>query len=593
MSGSPEILAGIHRILQNDGYAVFTTASLIAIQLLVAIWILVKTVVPLSRATRRLKSFCASVRSSTVETAGRKVLAEYPKLAEAWKAIHSKGGTASPDADSIDPHEAFEPSNLLPANYNPRLDAAAPGLFTAIGIVGTFLGLILGFIRVDPAEATTSVGPLLGGMVVAFCNSFVGVSLSIVWTYVSRSARHGFDVASQNVADSVGYRIQRLGPAEQMLAFLSALSQSAQASVAYSESGFRAVVDNLERLRESTERASQQLLDNLSSKLGDSLQAMVSMPFDRLNASVVRFDEVVQQTSARQEEIKNRLDAAVVRLTEAESGLITGINLAKECVEEFSIATLQLREGATAAEGLVDKTQAAAVAIGQSAEEVQRAATRYDEVATALQATNTSIIDATGALSSTASTFAGSTEHLERAVATLAKASDETVGQSVLAVRRELEIAIKNLVEGIAGSSADTIRAYQESSGKVVAVVDERMSDLTDRLSAELTTLAGRLPAEVESLNATMNQIRAQIQKATRSMDEAVNQLAHRTPEALRAQLDAYDHALATAMDHFSGTLQQWDGKLVAIEKLTLALTKTAPANPPTAMMPPAPALST
>jgi hypothetical protein len=65
-----------------------------------------------------------------------------------------------------------------------------------------------------------------------------------------------------------------------------------------------------------------------------------------------------------------------------------------------------------------------------------------------------------------------------------------------------------------------------------------------------------------------MIQIRIQIQKATRSMDESVSQLAHRTPEALAAQLDQFDKALSTAMDHFSGTLHAWDGKLGALESL-------------------------
>jgi hypothetical protein len=48
-----------------------------------------------------------------------------------------------------------------------------------------------------------------------------------------------------------------------------------------------------------------------------------------------------------------------------------------------------------------------------------------------------------------------------------------------------------------------------------------------------------------------------------------VNQLAHRTPEALATQLDAYDKALAKATDHFAGTLEQWDAKLDSIQALS------------------------
>jgi ABC-type transporter Mla subunit MlaD len=563
-----QFVDGIQRIIRDDMIAVVVTLILVAIQLVIFLRVRSRTSVPLKRARRRLEEFASDVKHGRFEERGQKHLGSNPELADAWASAYSREGTSVPDADSVDPSIAFEPSNLLPSGYNGRLDAAAPGLFTAIGIVGTFVGLILGFLRVNPAEANTSIAPLLGGMVVAFLNSLLGVALSIWWSYGSRSRRHDFDSACNAVRRAAKSRIATIGPGEQMLSVLTSIADKSQRMHDRNAAGFAVLAEHLISLQASTERASAQLLDNLSSKLGDSLQAMVSMPFDRLNDSVIRFDDIVRQTADRQEEIKTRLDVAASVLSEAEGKLAAGIALAKECVEEFTLATLQLREGATAAEGLVDRTQAAAAVIGKSADEVQRAASRYDEVATSLVSANEALSAATTAMTSTAATFGSSTLHLEAAVKTLKEASDETVGQSVVAVRKELETAIHSLVTGLDGSTSQTIRAYEQTSQRVVSVVDEKMSDLTDRLSAELTTLAARLPAEVESLNQSMIQIRIQIQKATRSMDESVSQLAHRTPEALAAQLDQFDKALSTAMDHFSGTLHQWDGKLGALESL-------------------------
>jgi paraquat-inducible protein B len=184
------------------------------------------------------------------------------------------------------------------------------------------------------------------------------------------------------------------------------------------------------------------------------------------------------------------------------------------------------------------------------------------------------------------SRFEVASANLERAVATLETATDETVHQSIIAVRNELQGAIALLVDGIQAAGEKSISAYESSSERVAKAVDGRMSDLTDRLSAELATLANRLPAEVESLNQAMIQIRTQIQRATRAMDDSVSQLAHRTPEAMREQLNAYDRALAKAMDHFSGTLDQWSEKVTAIEQFASDLRqsnmlRTAPHHTP------------
>src|SRR5690606_6600936 len=102
-------------------------------------------------------------------------------------------GTAQVDEDSESVDVAFQSDRVLPVTYNQRLDAAAPGLFTAMGILGTFLGLIFGFLRIDPGQAIEGVSPLLGGMVVAFFNSLIGVFLSICWAMASRGSRHRFD----------------------------------------------------------------------------------------------------------------------------------------------------------------------------------------------------------------------------------------------------------------------------------------------------------------------------------------------------------------------------------------------------------------
>lgn len=568
------IVEGALRIWREDQVAVYLTIALVFVQLAMLLRVLIRTRNPLQTGAAKLRAITETLKKQGLKKATDAVnnspAADYnERLRRAWAAYFGKQGQGF-DADSPPADEAFDSSRLLPTDYNGRIDAAAPGLFTALGIVGTFIGLILGFLRVNPAEATGSVGPLLGGMVVAFLNSLLGVSLSVIWSYRSRIWRHDFDVACDRLSAAAESKRDVVGIGEQLLGRLRAVC------VAQDETNARlgSMDATLVELRDVTKQSGEQLLENLSTTVRDSFKAIVNAPFDQLNESVIRFDDIVRQTSERQEEVRNRLDAAAAQLALAETRLSASLSLAKECVEEFSTALLEMKDGVNAADLVVSKTQSAAADLARIAGEVQQAAARYETLGESLSRAIAAAHAVSDALVTSAGRFDQSSGHLERAVATIQSVTDETVESSVAMVRQELENAIHTLVQGLRQTGLETTAAYQASSELVVRTVDAKMSDLTDRLSAELTTLASRLPTEVESLNQAMLQIRAQIQRATRSMDDAVNQLAHQAPNALSAHLDLFDRALGKAMDHFSGTLEQWDGKISAIESLVEELRK-------------------
>ena len=73
------------------------------------------------------------------------------------------------------------------SNYN--ICMQVPGILTALGILGTFLGLVIGLQGFDFSNAdqmTSSVGALVGGLNVAFYTSIYGVSLSIIYNFILR-----------------------------------------------------------------------------------------------------------------------------------------------------------------------------------------------------------------------------------------------------------------------------------------------------------------------------------------------------------------------------------------------------------------------
>ena len=65
-----------------------------------------------------------------------------------------------------------------------------PDLLTSLGILGTFVGLVMGLREFDPSgyvQMAGSVTPLINGIKVAFITSIYGISLSLAFSFNLRS----------------------------------------------------------------------------------------------------------------------------------------------------------------------------------------------------------------------------------------------------------------------------------------------------------------------------------------------------------------------------------------------------------------------
>ena len=66
-----------------------------------------------------------------------------------------------------------------------------PDILTSLGILGTFIGLVVGLKDFEPSNyeaMTSSVSSLVDGIKVAFLTSIYGLSLSLVFSYALKSA---------------------------------------------------------------------------------------------------------------------------------------------------------------------------------------------------------------------------------------------------------------------------------------------------------------------------------------------------------------------------------------------------------------------
>ncbi|MCO1336336.1 MotA/TolQ/ExbB proton channel family protein [Microbulbifer sp. OS29] len=69
---------------------------------------------------------------------------------------------------------------LYPLGKFPRFVREAPSLLTALGILGTFIGIIIGIYGFDLADIDTSISELMQGLETAFMTSILGLFLSLI-----------------------------------------------------------------------------------------------------------------------------------------------------------------------------------------------------------------------------------------------------------------------------------------------------------------------------------------------------------------------------------------------------------------------------
>lgn len=513
-------------------------------------------------------------------------------LVAAWQRLLRSQRT--PGKEATEPREALHADALLPRGFNARLDAAAPGLFTALGILGTFVGLIVAFGHVDPTQSEQSIGPLVSGMSSAFWNSLVGVLFSVVFTFFSKRERHNFEVACKDLIHVVDNKIDRVTAGDQVLHSLDQLAE--RLSWIFSETKLARleaietrteIVEGIVRVEAATENSSTELLTKLAPQLEQVFKTLVDAPFENLSRTVTQFQQSVEQVAERHGYVIDALDAAVLGLGAAQHAMSVATADAADAVvrfetfvekigaeserasktmsEQMTEASSVLRDQLENSARMVAIASETVVASQGSIDAIRTASERQSDAASAMGAATAGLDTASAELNGIATTFGNAASRLEAAADRIKNVAAEAAADSTRIARAELQNAVKQMAEALKEFGEQNVLAYENSSQNVIDAVDNQMSDLTERLSAELNTLMVRLPDVANSMTSAAKSVRVELDRAIKGLGSSVHQLDVASRQSLNARLEEYDGAVAQAVDHFSGTLIAWDGKVAEL----------------------------
>lgn len=166
-----------------------------------------------------------------------------------------------------------------------------PDILTSLGILGTFIGLVVGLKDFQPADyetMTSSVSSLVEGIKVAFLTSIYGLSLSLVFTYGLKSA--------------YGSLLDR------MSAFMDHFHNTV---IPAPEAETRNIMVNYQ---EEQTKAIQKMTEQFSEHLANSFERVITPSFRKMNRSMDILTETMEK--GQEEMMRGLLNDFTTRMKE-------------------------------------------------------------------------------------------------------------------------------------------------------------------------------------------------------------------------------------------------------------------------------------
>ena len=220
--------------------------------------------------------------------------------------------TISQSQEGIGDIEEYLNEEDVDEHIHKRLLEMVPDIFTSLGILGTFVGLVWGLKNFEPSNyeaMTTSVASLVDGIKVAFLTSIYGIAMSIVYSCGMKSEYSSLTSNLQSFLDRFHTYVMPTAESESMNILVA--SQKNQTA------------------------AMEQMAEKFSVQMADSFEKVITPTFQKMNDSL---DVLVNSVTKGQEDaIKEILDT-----------FLKEMNLSfKTQFEDFGRALTQLKDAQT------------------------------------------------------------------------------------------------------------------------------------------------------------------------------------------------------------------------------------------------------
>lgn len=408
-----------------------------------------------------------------------------------------------------------------------RLLAAAPGWLTALGVIGTFSGLMLGLsgLSLNPDETeqlTSGVFSMINGAAVAFMTSLWGILASLAFNVIEKILERGIRKRTTGLA----YTLDSLTIptiAEQTLV-------SAEQQIRETNKALMGLGEQLgDRLQETFQEANQDFLKTVASSLDRMTSSMQAAPKENLKVLVEGFVEKVSAAGETQAKEMQKISAEFQKSTSLLGDKVLEMS---EKVQEIH-AQAEQRDIARS-----ESLEIQARGVSQHFESIvsmqKEHSNSTSENISSLCLTLTSLLESvqnlSGEMASAASKMSESTNGSVKLSADITKnmseilSTSKTLGETLkgmntallegLSSQTSINDKIGSAAESIESASrnlAENIATNQQTQTKIIKNLDKQISNLEERQRAVLESYASQVDTQVKDRMSVWNQQTTQV----------------------------------------------------------------------------------
>lgn len=524
-----------------------TTAIFFGLILAVGVVALVRFFFPLVRRSSAFKRAEGAIRDR--EEIGFPT-APFPTsqnwLNEVWRQYVSDYQDASVQIEGrpvspVAPETVFTRSRVLRA-YNRKAAVALAGVFLALGILGTFWGLVLGLQSVDTStsdQLLTSVTSLLSGMSTAFWSSIGGITASIAWLLADRWVFNRFRSRVDRFFSTVKGKWPATPP---------------------DRAAFHVLALQVEQ---------KNILQNLGTDLGQAFQDAIDKSFSQeLSPALTSIDETLDRVASKvSDEQAEALDEMAAAFQERLLGSVQ---------EQFD-------ELATVIQDATDWQRRVTDDVGSLFEQVSELSETNTRLLKNSSEAADRFLSSLDRLSESQERMAQTAESLEEIAGETATLSRELQTQSEVFVDANTEIrnelaeqldlveqqvsSLSEFWQEVHGDLEQLSRSLSENLTEFTELTEEKLGEVFHRFDSEMSTVVEHLSGTLAELREVTEELAPTVQRVQAALEETLEPISGSRQEV--AELTQSIRSLEGLPEHLGSASREMETARDALRDLS------------------------
>ncbi len=455
----------------------FTVYTLIVIVMLVGLG---KCIFPMRRLTRIFRRATRSLEMMTIKSGTRPVWQDPlflgKPMQKQWKRFLVNAEQLDARGLSCDAGEYINDETVLISYAHMNVAEGIPGMLTSLGILGTFIGLMRGVTGLDVtnAEATMeSISQMIGGMSFAYGTSIAGLSCSLLFNILNKTAQGSVTSAQDDFIDSF-----------RELVMPSPLDDSVH-NICYMEDQARflrqSAADMQRQLSSGIANTIDRSFTPMSSQMNDFILAQTQGQIDGLNRIVGKF------VQGMDEALGGQLSSLTEHLTSFNQSQQLSLEGANEAMNAANSLIKNMNEMQSLNQSVIERFEQYINELSASQSGNAHLANSTGETLQTLQSMADSLVKSFSKVKQGQQALEDQMEQYSdwsvRVLEAVEKQS-ERVGSQTHAVANEMAASSRMLKESYSSFVEDISRGFARSLG----LFEENMRDISEALARQSST---------------------------------------------------------------------------------------------------------